>query len=356
MARLGRRSRAGPSDAPKAEPDRLLANAAGLAARPALPSREALRDLVEAAYAALRSDPPELRPRDSGGEPGGLLRLPALPTILVPDIHARPDLLAEVLAWEGPRGSPFGSPLAYLLAEGRATMLCLGDLFHTEWTDAPRRWERALAEYMTGFAEHRWMNQEMALALSSLVIVLEAKTAFPRFFHYLKGNHDNISNDDERGDRPFYKFAAEGEMVAYWFDLAYGAELRRKLRRVELEYPVLAVGERFVASHGEPAFAVEAGDAIEFRRRPDLVYALIWTPNDGAESGSVERSLETLLGEGPGAGGALWFGGHRPVDGRYALRAGGRYVQFHNPGRHQVALLMPGRNPDPERDILSLSP
>ena len=144
-------------------------------------------------------------------------------------------------------------------------------------------------------------------------------------------------------------------MVAYWFDLAYGAELRRRLRRVELEYPVLAVGERFVASHGEPAFAVEAEDAIEFRRRPDLVYALIWTPNDGAESGSVERSLEALLGGGRGAGGALWFGGHRPVEGRYALRAGGRYVQFHNPGRHQVALLMPGRNPDPERDILSLS-
>jgi hypothetical protein len=350
-----------PKPEAEAEPEvaakRLLARAAGLAAKPSLPSQDELRDLVESAYAALRADPPELRPHDSGGEPGGLLKLPALPTILVPDIHARPDLLAEVLAWEGPCDSPFGSPLAFLLAEGKATLLCLGDLFPTEWKGAPQRWARALDEYLAGFSKHRWMNDEMALALSSLAIVLEAKTAFPRFFHFLKGNHDNISNDDERGDMPFYKFAAEGEMVTSWFDRAYGVELRRRLRQVELEYPVLALGDRFVASHGEPAFAIRAEDAIEYRRRPDLVYALIWTPNDGAEKGSVERSLEALLGgaQAGGAEGALWFGGHRPIEGRYALRADGRYVQFHNPGQHQVALLLPGRDPDPERDIRLLS-
>ncbi|HUW41938.1 MAG TPA: hypothetical protein VMV90_13100 [Rectinemataceae bacterium] len=341
--------------------ERILAQAAALAARPSLPSKAALRDLIEGAYAALRSEAPGLRPRDSSGEPGGLLRLPPLPTVLLPDIHARPSLLAETLAWEGPSDAPFGAPLARLLGEGRATLLCLGDLFHTEWEGAPRRWERALREYLGGYAGHRWMDEEMALALSSLRIVLAAKAAFPGFFHFIKGNHDNISNDEERGDRPFYKFAAEGEMVTAWFDLAYGPELRARLRQVELEYPVLAVGSNFVASHGEPAFALAPSDVIEYRRRPDVVYGLIWTPNDGAEEGSVERSLEALLGaptageKGPGAKGALWFGGHRPVEGRYALRAHGRYVQFHNPGAHQAALLEPGRDPDPERDIRTLS-
>ena len=340
--------------------ERILAEAAALAARPSLPAKAALRDLVEGAYAALRSEAPELRPRDSGGEPGGLLRLPSLPTVLLPDLHARPSLLAEALAWEGPPDSPFGAPLAQLLGEGGATLLCLGDLFHTEWEGAPRRWERALREYAGGYASHRWMDEEMALALSALRIVLAAKSAFPRNFHFIKGNHDNVSNDEERGDRPFYKFAAEGEMVAAWFDLAYGPELRARLRQVELEYPVLAVGENFVASHGEPAFPLGPDDAIEYRRRPDVVYGLIWTPNDGAEEGSVERSLEALLdgapagNRGSGSKGALWFGGHRPVEGRYALRAGGRYVQFHNPGAHQVVLLEPGRDPDPERDIRPL--
>jgi len=331
----------------------VLATAAALAAEPRLPSRAQLRDLVEAALAALAADPPELRPRDSGGESGGLLLLPELPTVLVPDIHARPALLKQVLAWEGPSALPFGRPLAELLEEGRATLVCLGDVFHSEWTGAARRWESALGEYMRGWTGHRTMDQEMALTLSAVRIVLEAKIAFRSSFHYLKGNHDNVTNGSDHGDRAFYKFAAEGEMVSSWFELAYGSELRQRFRELELEYPVLAVGDRFVASHGEPAFAIAREDAVEYRHRPDVVYALIWTANDGAQSGSVEQGLVRLLGGGAASSleGALWFGGHRPVDGRYALRAGGRYVQFHDPSKHQVALLLPGRAPDPDRDI-----
>jgi hypothetical protein len=81
--------------------------------------------------------------------------------------------------------------------------------------------------------------------------------------------------------------------------------------------------------------------------------ALIWTANGEAEPGSVERSLAALLGPWK-ARRALWFAGHRPVDGRYALRAGGKFVQFHDPAAFRVALLMPGRAADPERDIVDV--
>jgi hypothetical protein len=197
------------------------------------------------------------------------------------------------------------------------------------------------------------MDEEMALSLAAATIVLEAKAAFPRHFHYLKGNHDNITDEEGRGDHSFYKFAAEGAMVASWFRLTYGEELLGRYRLLELDLPVLAAGERFVASHGEPAFALSREDIVESRSRPEVVEALIWTPNGSARDGSVGRSLAAVLGRGASPG-ALWFAGHRPVSGSYALRAQGLFVQFHDPSSRRVAYLLPGRDPDPDRDIYSL--
>ncbi|HTX71288.1 MAG TPA: hypothetical protein VMC79_00545 [Rectinemataceae bacterium] len=342
----------------QSEARRLAASAHELGLRPRLPGARELSDLVEAAIAAERSEPPDLRPRDSSGQPGGLICLPARPTILVPDIHARPVLLSALLAWTGPEDSPFPAPVAELLADEWLTVLCVGDVFHSEAGDAARRWQDAYREYAVGWSSHGRMDEEMSLTLSAVRIVLDCKAAFPRSFHYLKGNHDNVSNDSQRGDRPFYKFVEEGEMVRSWFDLVYGAPLRGRLRELELDYPVLALGDGFVASHGEPAFAIGREDVIEYRSHPEVVHALIWTPNDGARPGSVSRSLDALLASGPEgkerSRQALWFGGHRPVDGPFALRAGGRYVQFHNPQRFQVACLLPGRPAEPRRDIYQL--
>ncbi|HET7839309.1 MAG TPA: hypothetical protein VFL04_06085 [Rectinemataceae bacterium] len=339
----------------------LCSFAQDLAARPRLPARSELSPQVEFVLGLLKAEDPGLRPRDSGGLPGGLVRLPAHPVVLVPDLHARPLLLAKVLAWRpdigGDARAPTGGPgqirerasVAELLAMGEASLVCLGDAFHSEAGGAARRWRLAYREYLSSWASHGAMDEEMALTLSTIRIILAAKAAFPRNFHYIKGNHDNLANEDRHGDRSFYKFAAEGEMVASWFTGTYGRALLEAYRSLELELPLAVLGELLVASHGEPAFAMGPGDIIEYRRREDVVYGLIWTGNDEAEAGSVQRSLAALLG--PSSGGARWFGGHRPVRGRYALRAGGSYVQFHDPSAHQVALILPGRPPDPERDI-----
>ena len=193
----------------------------------------------------------------------------------------------------------------------------------------------------------------MGLSLSAARILLEAKIVFPVFVHYIKGNHDNISDEEGRGDHSFYKFAAEGEMVASWFSAVYGEDLLYAYREIEIDLPILGVGPRFIASHGEPAFALSRDDIVEYRSRPDVVEALIWTANDEALPGSVEASMLALLGRRK-AKGALWFAGHRPVADHYALRAGGKFVQFHNPATFRVAYLLPGRAPDPERDILDI--
>lgn len=332
------------------EAEAMMARARILAEKPSLPERSELAALVAEAEAALGSETASLRPPDSAGRPGGLIELPALPTVLVPDLHARPHFIASVLSWT-PRG--FREPLASLLAEGRANLVCLGDVFHSEAGSAPRRWAAAFREYASRWNSQVSMDEEMGLTLAAARIVLDAKCSFPSNFHYIKGNHDNIADEEGKGDHSFYKFAEEGAMVASWFRAAYGEALLASYRRLELDLPLLVLGPRFAASHGEPAFALSRPDLIEYRSRPDVVEALIWTANGEAEELSVDRSLRALLGPRR-AEGALWFAGHRPVDTRYVLRARGKLVQFHNPGACRVALLEPDRAPDPDRDILDI--
>ena len=143
-------------------------------------------------------------------------------------------------------------------------------------------------------------------------------------------------------------------MVASWFRRTYGDELLASYRELELDLPLVVLGPHFAASHGEPAFALARRDLVEYRSRPDVVEALIWTANGEAEELSVARSLEALLGPERAAG-ALWFAGHRPVEGRYSLRARGRFVQFHDPSAQRVAYLLPDRLPDPDRDIIDIT-
>jgi hypothetical protein len=355
---------------------RITTLAGNLAADPELPQARKFGDLVGEARAAMGSSQPSLRPRDSRGMPGGLLRLPAVPTILVPDLHGRIDFLAALLGWRPPlreaqprsrAGAPSevelaGKSVAQLLEEGELCLVCLGDAFHTEQGEAQRRWASALREFASGWVRSDAMDEEMSLALSTVRIVLELLGAFPSCFFYLKGNHDNLANEEGGGDHPFRKYAMEGAMVASWFERRYGKDLLAEYRRLELDLPLAVAGPRFAASHGEPRVPLGIEDIVEYRRRAWVVEALIWTANDEAEEGSVSASLATLLGRerplpriarGPGP---RWFGGHRPVRGAYALRAGGRYVQFHDPSRYNIAFLAPNADPDPDRDVFSLPP
>ena len=209
----------------------------------------------------------------------------------MPDLHARADFLEAVLDWRppafgaGPAALKNRPALAELLAAGEAQLVCLGDIFHTEVGSAGRRWAEAFAEYASNWAAHRAMDEEMGLCLSAASLVLETKLAYPKQFHCLKGNHDNIADEEGRGDHPFYKFAAEGEMVASWFEARYGRELLGAYREFELGLPVLALGDRFIASHAEPARALGREEIVEYRGHPDLVEALIWTANGEAEEG-----------------------------------------------------------------------
>jgi hypothetical protein len=270
---------------------------------------------------------------------------PGLPTLLVPDLHARLDFFLGLLEWKA------GGELSVLqsLEEGGLQVLCLGDGMHAE-ARAAGRWKAAQREFADGFRRHSHMDEEMRESLGLMQMVMECKSAFPGRFHFLKGNHENIANEEGGGNHPFVKFALEGFMVADYMRLFYGGEVLASHYEFEKQLPLLAVGSSFLASHAEPARFFPFEQVVAYRDDPQVVLGLTWTGDEEAEADSVRRMLEHYLGSGDDA---YYFGGHRPVRG-FNLRADGRYVQIHDPERWVLALLPADGLIEPQRDILDI--
>ena len=318
--------------------------------RPAIPDLDELCGLLLRAAEVQFSLDSSVRPRRSSGAPGSLLNIPAgIPVLILPDLHTRAGLLRRALEWKPPGEE---RPLVELLLEGRAFLLLLGDLFHSEGADAPRRWEYAWREYLTGYAIHEDMDEEMARALATLDSFARAMILAPVFVGCLKGNHDNSRNREGSGDHSFYKFADEGAMCAAWLEARTRPDFREALAAFEESLPLAARGELFAASHAEPAFALTVLDVVE--GAPETAEALTWTANDQALPDAVAETLASLLGPEAAGRGARWISGHRPVRERYALRANGLLVQIHAPFSLQAAWVRPDRPFDPERDVISL--
>jgi len=273
---------------------------------------------------------------------------PGLPTIVVPDLHARMDFFLSVLAYKAEEGRK----TIDLLEEGRLQIVCLGDGVHSEGR-AARRWRTAMHEFQEEYRVHASMDQEMRESLGVMGMVMEVKRSFPGRFHFLKGNHENITNEMGNGNLPFRKFALEGIMTLDYMERFYGEEMIRAYALFEKELPLLAVGRGFLISHAEPCSFYNRESIIAYRRHPEVVSGLTWTDNDEAEGGSVQRMLAHYLGESESSHG-WYFTGHRPVSGRYRLRAEGRLVQIHDPEKFIIAHLPVSSQIEPDRNVLEI--
>ena len=316
------------------------------------PEREVLRDFVARAIETLDAESPDFRPRDGQSRPGGLVRLPrALPAVIVPDIHARPRFVkaAMDMALSGPAGCVTALEA---LSAGELCVVFLGDAFHSERRGV-ERWVDAYREYLEGTVASGAMEAEMRESLAAMTMALELKIAFPDRVHFLKGNHENVLNEEGRGNHPFGKFVEEGLLTHAWFQDRYGDETLGRYAALERSLPVCLTGDRFMASHAEPARPYSVSEVIEARSSSEVVEGLTWTGNDESRAGSVESMLRTFL---PGVAGARYFAGHRPVVGGFALRAGGLFVQLHDPDAFRVVFAAADRDFDAARDIRSLTP
>jgi hypothetical protein len=309
-----------------------------------LPDRDEYFSLLERTITVLEHEDQSIRPPDSSLLSGGLVRLKTgIPTLLLPDLHARMDFFSDAM-----RYSPGdGSTVLDALESGELQLICLGDGFHSE-RRAYQRWINALREYDHGYARHRAMDAEMRECFGLMEMVMLVKCAFRDHVHFLKGNHENILNEEGNGNHPFRKFAFEGEMVKEYVLKFFDGEFIQMYSLFEKSLPVIAVGETFIASHAEPQHPFAEADLIEARFRPDVILSLTWTDNGDADEDSVASMLDMFL---PSVSGAVYFGGHRPVQGGFGSRANGKYIQIHNPEMKNVTLVPAGRIFDPATDI-----
>jgi hypothetical protein len=318
--------------------------------RPDIPEKNAYLKLVEKATSVLHSEPSEYRPAGSNGLAGGLVYLKKdVPTIIVPDIHARMEFILNILFFKPDNNAS----VIERLYKGTIQIVCLGDGFHAE-ARAAKRWKDAYEEFTGGYKHHKHMDSEMRESLGLMEMIMELKTAFPPIFHFLKGNHENITNERGEGNYPFYKFSNEGLMVQQYVQRFYGEDFLNKYSSFEKAFPLLTVGKNFIISHAEPVSFFDKSTVIEYRKNPDVIYGLTWTANDSAEDGSVEKMIKYYLPETE-YNKAYYFGGHRPVRGKYNRRADGHYIQLHNPAQYSIAYIKVDCDINLEEDIIVLN-
>ncbi len=317
--------------------------------RKKIPERENLLIKIREVSKVLNSEDSNYRPQSSENRPGGLVLLRDLPTIVVPDLHARMDFFLHIMFFN----LQTEKTVLRELADENIQVVCVGDGFHSE-SRAINRWQKAAKEYMNSYKDHRNMDEEMRESFGLMEMVMEVKTSFPHLFHFLKGNHENIANEYGDGNYPFRKFVYEGEMVTLYIKKFYGKEFLSQYYAFEKKLPVLAAGKNFLVSHAEPESFYPEYMVINYHSYPEVIYGLTWTANEAAEEGSVKKMLRAYLGSRYNEK-SLIFGGHRPVTDLYNLRAEEQYVQIHNPNKYIIAWLK-GGNIDLERDVLEIPP
>ena len=300
-----------------------------LAARPRLEDKESF---LQAMSQAARSM----------GSTGGVLTLPPMPSLIIPDLHGQRDYLLAVL-----RHRQDGTSLFELMQAGQINVVCLGDGLHGE-RRVRERWlqaEKDLLERRPSAA----MEQEAVESLGLMKMVLELKCSFPAHFHYLRGNHDEINNPT----RKLFKYTrlGESELFRHFLQHRFGKDFVDRWAALEKSMPLLARGTGFVASHAAPGGLLSAAE-IETRSAKAFTL-LAWTnnygwPDEGSQHQTLRKNLE-ILGYPPSS---RWIVGHCKVEGEnYRSQLGGQLIQINprEPGCYVVALV--GDDFRPERDV-----
>lgn len=319
-----------------------------------LPFYDSLFSLCNGVITALENEPSDYRRSNSKNKPGGLLDFTTkntkrLPLVIVPDLHARGYFLMHILDFTCEALG--GKTILELLESDSIRIVCVGDIFHSEGR-CRDRWKSAWAKYANDEFESEEMIAEMKENLSLLKMLFTLKTVYPRNFHILKGNHENILNESENGNFGFRKFADEGNMVYDFMASHYDEALIHLINCFEKELPLCAIFPECVVTHAEPRYTYEPYEIIE--KMSEVTEGLTWTPNDNAEFKSVENTMRNLYGASY-SDGILWFAGHRPVEGKFDLRQDGRFVQIHNPNAENIALVLPDKEFDFYHDIYAVN-
>lgn len=306
-----------------------------------------LSDVLKGSVKILENEVAALRPKDSSGLPGGMILLKnSISTLIVPDLHGRSTFLPDLL-----KSTSQGHKIIDLLKENSLQIVCVGDGMHAE-SRAVKRWRVAYKEFQQNFRDSPAMDEEMLENITTMMKVMELKRDFPENFHFLKGNHENIMDENGNGNHSFAKFAAESSMTKRYMKLFFGDEILRDFDCFEKNLPLLVRGEDFIISHARPDVTYGLQDIIDCRKNPHVVKGLTWTRNSGAEPGATVKMLDRIIGTRQSE--KRWFSGHSPVSGKFQFFQEEKLIHFHNPRQRNVVFLKPGEIFKPEKAIFSV--
>lgn len=262
-----------------------------------------------------------------------------IPTIIVPDLHARREMLSGILNKE-----VNGKKVFDMLKAGEINVVCLGDGMHSE---KPENWGKKIVDdhlESTGGDTHKLLDSEMVRSLNMMKMIMDLKSTYPDSFHYLRGNHDEVMGD-------FFKFADESEDVRSWIKNKYGDEFLKEYADFEDALPLVATGKGFVTSHAAPSGAYTREEILS--KDPTLSHNIRWTDN-------TEGIGATLLG--PAVNGTLanlsepdgvYIIGHRHVkedqDGLFRNQYDGKLLQVNNPDTPVYGIVSPDGKPTFEK-------
>lgn len=311
------------------------------------PSKAMLNEKLTAVCKVLLQEITTYRQENSDKKPGGFLEfLDDLPIVIVPDLHARFDFFTKIFTYK----LIDNLTIEELLQQKRIRVICVGDGLHSE-KRGKERWLKAYEEFQKGKYTNKYISQEMSEGLSLMCSVMDYKIKYPENFHFLKGNHENILNEDNHGNCPFLKYAFEGEMVFDYMIKKYGITITELYSEFELLLPVFVKGKNYLISHAEPLENYSKEQLVNSFLQDKVIYGLTWTTNHQEQLDTAQKMLENFC---PNNDKALYFAGHRPVQNKYELRENNRFVQIHNPEKMQIIYVNPNEDFDFENNFLDV--
>ena len=304
----------------------------------------------------------------------GLIQLYALPTIIIPDIHARRGMLIDVLRHQLQEGPYAGVQVFELLQRGFLNVVCVGDIVHSEvrsdWViNDNGDWAPELLE------------KEMIRSLGAAAIIMYLKMQYPEHFHCLRGNHDDIIGELTEDFRKFvgvmYKNnervlvnghpmltsgKGESRIVRDWIlakGSGWGPSFLQLWGQFDRALPVFVQGVYYAISHTLPQMPLSEREMRNKNRSPRITFEL--TSQRGENREAMYGTLENL-----GVKGNVrhWFHGHTHVPpeingGRY-LESPDKFVVRINNQTNHVFAYVPGTDEQwpfhPPKDVYIKSP
>ena len=304
---------------------------------------------------------------------GSLLHLPDLPTIIIPDLHARRGMLMDILSARLVEGPSPEKQIFELLQQGHINVVCVGDIVHSEERS---NWVINLDGEWTS----ELLDKEMICSLGMGAMVMYLKLQFPEHFHCLRGNHDDMAGElgtfrkfvgirrDEQDEvvlvdgRPVLTAdKGEPEIIRDWVLTreGWGQAFLDAWVQFERALPLLAQGSYYVISHTLPGNPLSEAAFRDPNRSREITLEL--TSRRGINSTAIAETLDNL-----GIKDVVqhWFYGHTPIppqknDGKYEEDLDDFVIRLNNPKKYVFAYVPAAgdeRRFDPIRDIYIKSP